>query len=63
VIEARNREKEQFGYDRFFTIIKDMGAEDNERCADTVIEAVREWMGIDEESPFDDDLTLIIVDV
>jgi len=63
VIEARNGEKEQFGYERFFAIIRRMAVEDNERCADAVIEAVREWMGIDEESPFDDDLTLIIVDI
>jgi two-component system sensor histidine kinase ChiS len=63
VTEARNSAREQFGLGRLFPIIKSSAGSGPEKCADEVISSVRQWMGIDKDAPFDDDLTLIIIDI
>jgi hypothetical protein len=63
IIETRNRTGEIFGENRLDAFIDEHSTESVDRTADEFLEHLLRWSGKSHEASYDDDLTLIIVDV
>ena len=63
IIETRSRTGECFGDDRLEAFIKGHSSDSADCIADKFIEHLSRWSGRSQERAFDDDLTLIVVDV
>ncbi|MCX7679186.1 MAG: SpoIIE family protein phosphatase [Spirochaetes bacterium] len=61
IIECKNEKEEIFGIKRFTTLVKDFQTTNAEQCANLIIEEIKRWSG--KTSSFDDDLTLIVIDI
>ena len=63
IIETRNWTGEFFGDDRLVAFVKDHSSDSADAIADKLIEHLDTWSGRSQERSFDDDLTLIVIDV
>jgi len=63
IVETRNRSDELFGEDRVKAFIEEHASGSADRLADGLIEHLRKWSGRSHEGTYDDDLTLIVVDL
>ena len=63
IVEPRNEKGEMFMTADVDTIICEGGDLDHNEFSDYLISRVREWTGMKEEDTFDDDVTLIVVDI
>ena len=59
VVESRNNEGEEFGYDRLLQTVQGARGEDAQGVHDAIRQAVDEFVGTNE--PYGDDLTLLII--
>jgi len=63
IIETRSRTGEFFGDDRLEEFVKGHSSDSADCMADRFIEHLTLWSGRSQERAFDDDLTLVVVDV
>ena len=63
VIEAMGKTGELFGDDRLVAFIREHSSDSAEHTADQLIDYVSRWSGRSGDLSFEDDLTLVIVDL
>ena len=63
ILEAMNSHEETFGFDRFKDFIKDNSHLDADRFGESFLQHLMHWSGKSSAPAFDDDVTLIIIDV
>ena len=63
VSETINKAGELFGNDRLEAFIEEHSSDSADRTADQFIEHLYKWSGKSRDSSFEDDLTLIIIDI
>jgi serine phosphatase RsbU (regulator of sigma subunit) len=64
IVEALNEKGDQYGIEAFCTSLKELNRLPAESLANTLLERIRRWAGHRKPSDdFDDDLTLIILDI